>query len=50
MFKFRPIQTKQKVVYLCSLTSIFIFYSVLPTLLPLLADCAGSGSGAGCAG
>ena len=50
MLKFRQTQVKKKVVYLWSVTTILAAYWVLPTLIHLMAECAGTGSGAGCAG
>jgi len=50
MLKFRQTQVKNKIVYLWSFTPIFALYLALPTLIRIMAECAGTGSGSGCAG
>ena len=50
MLKFRQTQVKNKVIQVGSVTAILAVYWVLPTLFRIMAECAGTGSGAGCAG
>lgn len=50
MLKFRQTQVKKQVVQLGSVTAILAVYWVLPTLIRIMAECSGAGSGSGCAG
>ena len=50
MLKFRQTQVKKKVIQLWSITTILAVYWALPTLIQIMAECVGTGSGSGCAG
>lgn len=50
MLKFRQTQIKKNITQLGSVTAVLAVYWVLPTLIRIMSECSGAGSGAGCAG
>jgi hypothetical protein len=50
MLEVRQTQVKRRIVHLWSVAAVFVLYFGLPALLHLMAECASTGSGSGCAG
>ena len=50
MLEVRQTQVQRRIVHLWSVTAVFVLYFGLPTLIHLMAECASTGSGSGCAG